>query len=223
MLYALGRPTSFLILLLSFVLAVTVHGWVQAWAAHRAGERAPVQERRLNPDPRRHLDPFGTIGAAVSGTGWSRQVELSPRRSPGSVAGVLLSGTVANALLGGASLVAYRGLGGPSASGSLLALQYGVEGASVGLVALYLFGLSNLAVALLSLVPLPPLPGGRLLFAVAPQSVGWQKARYRLIEQNIGTAVLLALLLIPLGGPQPLLPTIMNTVLSPLLRPLLGG
>lgn len=222
MLYALGEPASFVVLLASFVVAVTLHGWVQALAAARAGERQPVLERRTRPDPRRQLDPFGTVAAAVSGTGWSRQTELSPRRSNGSTAAVLLAGTLASVLVGVAALLAYRLAGGVPAAGTLLDLQRGVDEGAFGLTALYLFGLSNLAVALLSLVPLPPLPGGRLLFAVGPRSQGWQKARYWLVEQNIGTAVLLALLLIPLGGPQPLLPTVLDTLLQPALGPLVG-
>jgi Zn-dependent protease len=221
-LYALGHPTSFVVLVLGFVAAVTLHGWAQSVAAHRAGEREPAQQQRLRPDPRRHVDAFGAIGAAVSGTGWARQVELSPRRTSRSVVTVLLAGTAANALVGLAALLAYRAIGGPPASGSLLHLQRGVDG-DLGLVVLYLFGLSNLAVAALSLVPLPPLPGGQILFALGPQTGGWKTARYRLIEQNIGTAVLLALLLIPLGGPQPLLPLVLDTLLGPLLRPVLGG
>lgn len=222
MLYALGQPVSFVVLVLSFVVAATVHGWVQAWAASRAGEPAPATEGRLSPDPRRHLDPFGTIGAAISGTGWSRQTEVGVRRSGASLVAVLLAGVVANVVLGVGSLVAYRLLGGGGADGSLLALQRGVSG-DLALVVTYLFGLSNLAVGLLSLVPLPPLPGGLLLFALAPTSRGWQTARYRLVEQNIGTAVLLALLLIPLGGPQPLLPTLLDTVLRPALGPVLDA
>jgi hypothetical protein len=36
-LYALGQPVDFVLLVLSFVAAVTLHGWVQARAPHRAG------------------------------------------------------------------------------------------------------------------------------------------------------------------------------------------
>lgn len=223
MLYALGDPLDLLLLVASFVVAVTVHGWVQSTAAARAGDRLPVQEGRTRPDPRRHVDPFGAIAAAVAGFGWSRQVQPPDRRTRGRLVGVLLPGVVANLVLGVGALVAFRVLGGPFDSGSSLALQGGTPGGGVGLVALYLFGLMNVYVAALSLVPLPPLPGGLLLFGLAPRSPGWQKAEYRLVEQNIGAAVLLALLLIPLGGPQPLLPTLLDTVLTPLLAGLLGG
>ena len=222
MLYALGRPVSFVLLVVSFLLAVTLHGWVQARAAARAGDRGPAAEGRLTPDPRRHVDPFGAIAAAIAGIGWSRQAEGPHRRSGAGLAAVLLAGTVANLVVGLAALVAFRAAGGAAGGASSIVLQQGVGG-DVGLVALYLFGLSNVFVAALSLVPLPPLPAGRLLFALAPQSVGWQKARYRLVEQNIGTAVLLALLLIPLGGPQALLPTVLDSLLSPALSPLLRG
>lgn len=223
MLYALGQPVDFALLVLSFVVAVTVHGWVQATAASRAGDRTPAAEGRLRPDPRRQVDPFGAIAGAISGIGWSRQVEPPLRMPRGRLATVLLSGTLANAVLAVAALAAFRALGGPPVGGSTLELQRGVGDGDLLLVVLYLFGLSNLFIAALSLVPLPPLPGGTLLFALAPQSVGWQRARYRLIEQNIGVAVLLALLLIPLGGPQALLPTLLDTLLSPLLTLLPGG
>jgi Zn-dependent protease len=221
-LYALGQPVSFVLLVVSFVVAVTLHGWVQARAAGRAGDRTPAQEGRLAPDPRRQVDPFGAIAGAISGIGWSRQVEPSGRVPRGRLAAVLLSGAAANAVVGVAALGAFRALGGPAVGGSTLVLQRGVDG-DLLLVALYLFGLSNVFVAALSLVPLPPLPGGTLLFALAPTSPGWQSARYRLVEQNLGVAVLLALLLIPLGGPQALLPSLLDTLLGPLLALLVGA
>jgi Zn-dependent protease len=169
------------------------------------------------------VDPFGAIAGAISGIGWSRQVLPTGRQPRGRLVAVLLAGTVLNALLGIAALIGFRLLGGAAAGGSTLVLQRGVGDGDLLLVAVYLFGLMNVFVAALSLVPLPPLPGGTLLFALAPSSSGWQKARYRLVEQNIGVAVLLALLLIPLGGPQALLPTVLDSLLGPALSPLLGG
>ena len=45
----------------------------------------------------------------------------------------------------------------------------------------------------------------------------------QLDERNIGIAVLLALLLIPLGGPQPLLPVLLDTIAGPVLDRVTGG
>jgi membrane-associated protease RseP (regulator of RpoE activity) len=136
---------------------------------------------------------------------------------------LLLSGAVANLVVGFAVLAAFRLTGGAVLGASVLQLQYGVQGFGLLERCLLLFGLMNVFVGLLSLVPLPPLDGGRLLFALAPRTAGWQKAEYQLDERNIGVAVLLALLLIPLGGPQALLPVLLDTVVGPLVDLVTGG
>lgn len=226
MLYALGHPVSLVLLLVSFVLAVTLHGWVQAGVARRNGNRAVVAERRTSPDPRRHVDPFGAVAAAIAGIGWARPVEAPDRRRRGRLIWVLLSGAVANVVVGLLALAALpflaTALGPVGFTGPSLILQSGIEG-DLAVRALLLFGLANLMTGLLSVVPIPPLPGGRLLFALAPRSPGWQKAEHHLDERNIGIAVLLALLLIPLGGPQALLPTILDTLAGPLVRLVTGA
>lgn len=227
MLYALGDPVSLLLLLLFFVLAVTLHGWVQSLVASREGDRTVVAEGRTRPDPRRHLDPFGAVAAAIAGIGWARPVEPPDRRRRGAMVKVLLSGAVANVVVGLGALAALPLVA--TAAGSVVGfvgpsrlLQTGIEGDLAPRV-LLLFGLAQLMTGLLSLVPIPPLDGGRLLFGLAPPTPGWQKAEYQLVERGIGTAVLLALLLIPLGGPQALLPTVLDTVAGPLVQLVTGA
>ena len=226
MLYALGDPLSLVLLLVSFVVAVTLHGWVASLAATRAGDRAPAAEGRTKPDPRRHLDPFGAVSAAIAGIGWAKPVEPPDRRRRGTMVWVLLSGAIANIVVGLAVLVGFGIVsGGDGAVGFFCPsrlLQSGIGG-DLLLRALLLLGLANLMTGLLALVPIPPLPGGRLLFGLAPRSPGWQKAEYQLVDRNIGIAVLLALLLIPLGGPQALLPTLLDTIAGPLVRLVTGG
>ena len=225
MLYALGDPFSLLVLLVSFVVAVTLLGWTSSTVAARAGERWPRAERRTAPDPRRHLDPFGAVAAAIAGIGWAKPAETPDRRRRGRVVAVLLSGPLVVLVVGLVALallplVLGTGLRGGSPS---RVLQYGIGGDDLAARALLLFGLAHLMTGLLSLVPVPPLPGGRLLFALAPRSPGWQKAEYQLDERNLGIAVLLALLLIPLGGPQALLPLLLDDVAGPLVRLVTGG
>ena len=222
MLYALGEPVSFVVLVLSFLVAVTVHGWTQAVVASRGGDRRLAALGRTRPDPRRHVDPFGAVGAAIAGVGWARPVELPDRRRRGPLVAVLLSGAIANLVVGFVALVGFRLAGGAITGTSVQALQFGLGGDLV-LQVLLLFGLMNVFVGALSLVPLPPLDGGRLLFALAPRTSGWQKAEYHLDERNIGIAVLLALLLIPLGGPQALLPVLLDTVVGPVVDRVTGG
>jgi Zn-dependent protease len=221
-LYALGDPVSFVVLVVSFLAAATLHGWVQSLVAARTGDRRPAAEGRTRLDPRRHVDPFGAVAAAIAGVGWARPLEPPDRRRRGALVAVLLSGAAANLVVGFAVLVGFRLAGGSVTGTTVLLLQRGIGeglfgGGELLLRVLLMFGLMNVFVGGLSLVPLPPLDGGRLLFALAPRTSGWQKAEYQLDERNIGIAVLLALLLIPLGGPQALLPVLLDTVLGPLL------
>ena len=223
MLYALGDPVSLVLLLLSFLFAVTLHGWVQSLVARRAGDRAVVAERRTGPDPRRHVDPFGAVAAAIAGYGWAKPVEPPDRRRRSALVTVLLSGAAANLAVGLGALAVTRVVyGGLRAGSASQLLQYGAD-LALAAGALVLLGLANLMTGLLSLVPIPPLDGGRLLFGLAPRTPGWQKAEYQLVERNLGIAVLLALLLIPLGGPQALLPTLLDTIAAPLVRLVTGG
>jgi membrane-associated protease RseP (regulator of RpoE activity) len=224
-LYALEHPGALAVLVLSFVLGVTLRGALQARLATWLGDRRPAQEGRLSPDPRRQVDPFGVVGALISGLGWTRPVELLRPRQRRVLLAVTLVGPGLNLLLGVGLLLAWRfveGPGDPLRGGAASYLQHGESIFGWGTV-LLLAGASQLYLGALALVPLPPLEGGRLLFGLAPRTHGWLRAEHQLVERNIGLAVLLALLIIPLGGPVPLLPSLLDTVLSPLLSLLCGA
>lgn len=160
----------------------------------------------------------------MSGLGWARPTPVRDTRRRSLLWAVCLAGPAVNLLLGAATLLVWRfayGPGDPLAGGAAYQLQHGwpLDGSWV----LLLVGASQLYLGALSLVPLPPLDGGWLLFGLAPRTHGWQRAEHELVERNIGIVVLLALLVIPLGGPVPLLPQLLDTVLSPLLSALTGG
>jgi len=222
-LYALNRPASLVGLLLAFVVGITAYGLIQAVLAARFGDRVARAEGRARPDPRAHVDPFGAIAAAVAGIGWGRQVPLDPRRlgGRGRAVGVLLSGPLALAVLSVLGLLAYLGLGG---SRSLLALVsahqllQGFDGPAAAPTVALAFAVGTLFLALLALVPLPPLDGWRLLRLLTRPSPGLDRAHHYLAEQNFGIAVLLLLLLLPLAGRSPLLPFLLDLVASPLVH-----
>jgi Zn-dependent protease len=224
-LYALSHPASLGVLLVSYVVGLTLHGWVQAVVAGWRGDRRPALEGRSKADPRVHVDPFGAVAGLISGLGWTRPVELQHHRRKDLLVWVSLAGPAVQLLLGAALLLVWRvttGPGEPFPEGAAYFLQHGVpltEGSEVLLLA----GASQLYLGALSLVPLPPLDGGRLLFGLAPRTQGWLRAEHHLAERNIGVAILLALLLVPLGGPVPLLPDLLDAVLTPLLGLLCGA
>lgn len=215
MLRAIGTPFVFLGLLAGFLLAVGVQAYVQAAVARALGDRPAF--RRLG-GLRRVLDPFGAVGAALGGLGWGVTPEI-PLRSRGRLALALLSGPVAVALLGVLALVGFVLVGGPvealpgTGPGTLLR---GVEGPAAPSFFLGL-GLELLGMAVFALVPLPPLPGWRLLELASTGSVGWQRAREYLVEKNLGVLALLVLLILPLGGSTPLLISIVDTAVGSLL------
>jgi hypothetical protein len=78
-------------------------------------------------------------------------------------------------------------------------------------------GIQMLGMAVLALVPLPPLPGWRLLELLSTNSVGWQRAKHYLVENNIGVLALLVLIILPLGGQRPILVLILDGAVGSLL------
>ena len=76
-------PVNFLIyvaytlvtILLSLILHEIAHGYV----ALRCGDPTAKWMGRLTLDPRKHLDPLGTISMFLLGVGWAKPVPVNPR------------------------------------------------------------------------------------------------------------------------------------------------
>ena len=215
MLRALGSLPSFLGLLVGFLAAVVVQAYTQAGVARALGDRAAF--RRLG-GVRRVLDPFGAVAAALGGPGWGVTPEI-PLRSRGRLAIALLAGPVAVGLLGMLAVIGYVLVGGVAAAlpGAGPSNVIGGVDLPVGQAFLVSLGLEALGMAVLALVPLPPLPGWRLLELASSGSLGWQRARHYLVDNNLGVLALLVLLILPLGGSHPLLITILDTAVGSLL------
>ena len=190
-------------IVVGFVVGVVLRGLAQAALADRFGDRQARVAGFLSPDPRRHLDPFGVVGMLIAGVGWGKPVPLDERRLGRSrFLAVLAAGPVVHVLLALAGFAAWR-------------TQLDADGFLEGF--LLLFALVNAGCAVLSLAPLPPLDGNRVLWALAPRTPGWQRARYYSEEQNYGLAVLIVLLL-PLFAGVGLLMRLVHAVGGPLVE-----
>ena len=222
MLYAVAHPTALVGLVLGFIVGAIAHGMAQAFALKRLGDPTPMAQGRGRPDPKVHLDPFGAVAAAIGGVGWGAPVGIERRRLWRGRRLVLASiaGPLANFALAAIGFAGYVAAGGDAAVLGNLDLSNALHGDYVLPAAQLtglLFAMENMAMGVLSFVPLPPLEGAALMFGLAPRSPGWQKVEWRLVEQNWGIGILLVLLVVPFTSSGPLLLVILNAIISPIL------
>lgn len=231
MLFTLRSPTQFLGIALALLVGIVVHSVAQAAVARAFGDRFPTATGRLNPDPRRHFDPFGVIVMLISAIGWNKPVPLQEPRFRGGRGRYLLTilaGPLANLVLAVLALVGLSLAGEavvPSADpvhdvGSFGAI-FGAQPYEYSFVdtLLWEFAVVNAAVGVLTLLPIPPLDGARILWLYAPKTPGWRNARYQLEERNIGIGICV-LLSLPLFGGTGLLRALVVAVSGAFLAPI---
>lgn len=209
MLWALGQPAALLGLAAAFLSGFVLRRTVHYFAEPRGAYGSQWIE------PRRDIDPFGAVAAAVGGTGWGRAAG-ERCRTWGIVAAPLLIIGVSLGLFG-----LYRALGFSTVPLSVDTgsdVLHGAPGTAKEQFVLAL-AVGLLAFGLLAFIPLPPLDGWRLLTVINKRpSLSFQKMEYWLAEQNIGVAILLVFMLLPLVDGLPILLAILDVVITPVLR-----
>ncbi|HEY7738112.1 MAG TPA: site-2 protease family protein [Candidatus Limnocylindria bacterium] len=174
-------------ILVGMLAGITVHEFSHAFVADQLGDRQPRALGRVSLNPLRHLDPLGTALLVLVGIGWGKPVPVrieALRNGRGGFAIVSLAGPVANVLVALVFAVTYR------------VVDIITGGVPLFLDALYWATVINLLLALLNLLPIPPLDGSGLLLAVVPPAWEYTIRRY----QGFGIVILLVLLIMP-GGP----------------------
>ncbi|TMD48745.1 MAG: site-2 protease family protein [Chloroflexi bacterium] len=163
------------------------HGLAQAAFAVARGDQTPRVDGRLSLDPSRHLDPLGTIAAFFINFGWAKEVRINPYRMRSTLdpALVALAGPVANLLIAIVLSIPIK-----------LALAAGSFDPAgppwrLLLVAFYF----NVALGVISLVPIPPLDGYLFLERLFRRRYGRQFARIDAQRQLIQLVFVLLVLL----------------------------
>ncbi len=189
----LSMVQKIVVWVLPVVFAITVHEVAHGWVAKKYGDNTAYMLGRLTLNPLKHIDPLGTIILPglllLTGTsfifGWAKPVPVDARnfKNPRQdMAVVAIAGPVSNFLMatGWALLVRIGGMVGESSKAIAEPLIYmGVAGISI-----------NLVLALLNLLPIPPLDGSRVLSGFLPHRLAWQ---YNQLERY-GFIILLVLL-----------------------------
>lgn len=175
-----GAVITLVIILFSMVLHELSHGLVAYWL----GDTTAKEDGRLTLNPLKHLDPFMSVllpmmlyfmNAPVFGG--AKPVPVNSRNLKGKEWGmalVALAGPLMNFILAFIGFLVFR-FGGYSD----IAVQ---------------FVHINLGFMIFNLLPIPPLDGSRLLYAIAPDGVR------RILEPMETYGIFLVYLLILVGG-----------------------
>ena len=71
-------PFTLLAKVAILLLALPIHEFAHAYAAHRLGDDTAARLGRLTLNPLRHLDPLGSLMIFFVGFGWAKPVPVNP-------------------------------------------------------------------------------------------------------------------------------------------------
>ena len=182
---------STLFTVVAALLCLTVHELCHGAVAYRLGDPTAKEAGRLTLNPIRHIDPFGLILMITAKVGWAKPVPVDPRhfkKPKWGMALTALAGPVSNfllawvfCLLGGGAMRLLYALFWTAPEWGLSAVAYLVQ---------FLVNAATLSVGLgiFNLLPIPPLDGSKVLFAVLPDRAYNTLLRY----ERFGMLALLA-------------------------------
>lgn len=167
------RLLGFALSAAAVLLCMTVHEVSHGYAAYRLGDTTAKSMGRLSLNPLKHVDPIGALLLLFVGVGWAKPVSVDPRhfKNPkGGMALTALAGPVSNLMLTLLLLLLCR------------LLTPWMPRAGTALLIFYLFlchvAVLSLGLGIFNLIPIPPLDGSKVLFAVLPEKLYWTIQRY---------------------------------------------
>jgi len=245
----MSDPAGFLIYLLYFaasiLLTLMLHEIAHGYVAWKCGDPTAKMLGRLTLDPRKHLDPMGTLFLIFFGFGWAKPVPVNPRNFEDyrrddflvSIAGItvnitlfLLSLTLAvglNGLLWKPEVIQYYGARELLSSDGIgyAVLLGGAGGKNADAMRypwiqyiqrfLLMFATMNLSVGLFNLLPIPPLDGYHIFNDIL------LKGKLRLNPQVFQIAQVALIVLCLTGGLSSILTTAFDAVEDAVLNLLL--
>ncbi|MBX6389929.1 MAG: M50 family metallopeptidase [Frankia sp.] len=205
MLFHLADPSALLGILLALVIGIYAHDTAQILAARLIHDPTPRMRMKAGLIPRR-VGPFSAVSMLIVGNGWAEPVPMNDiwRSRRFKISAALLAGPFAYLLLSLGAVAGAWAVTEPLDPAFMAGSSHGLEVEGPFLASM----LGSMAATfasmfILSLIPVPPTDGGRILFLLAPRTPGWQKAQYQLTERNLGVVLLLVILLLPVLLPLP--------------------
>lgn len=178
------------IVIFSIILHEIAHGWVANWL----GDPTAKYAGRLTLNPLPHIDPIGSVLipgiALLSGSpfllGWARPVPVNPynlRYGKWGEALTAFAGPGTNILIAVVAALILRFGGTALHTPEVLTLIVTVV-------------IANISLAILNLIPIPPLDGSKIVAAFLPYQLEFQYRKLESLTYALGPVGLLIVLII---------------------------
>lgn len=165
------------------LLCLTVHEVCHGLVALRLGDTTARDQGRLSLNPIKHVDIMGALMMVFFHFGWAKPVPVNMWRFKNPKIGMAitaLAGPVSNVLLAMVAFFAY---------GFFFELLAVSEAGWVVLGLIATLASLSLSLGIFNLIPVPPLDGSKVLFALIPNETYYKLMRY----ERYGMIVLLVL------------------------------
>jgi len=179
-------PLTFILLVIPLMYSIIIHELAHGWVAYRMGDPTAKWLGRLSLDPRKHLDPFGSIALLIFGFGWAKPVPvnfLNLRDQRKGMIYVSAAGITANTILAFIAFLIMR-----------LTQDYDVGPLHT---MLYFTARVNIMLAAFNLIPIPPLDGSKILMGFLPGEYQYHLERL----EPYGMFIILGLLYLGILNP----------------------
>ena len=185
-----GSMLDMVLRLAAVLLCLTVHETCHGLAAYALVDPTARRAHRLSLNALRHIDGFGLLMMFAVGFGWAKPVPVNPnyfKKPKQGMALTALAGPVSNFLLALLTLLTARILCDVAA--------YSETNQRI-LDFLLMVAVLSIGLGLFNLVPIPPLDGSKVLFAVLPdRAYDWLMR-----NERYGMLLLFALVFFDVGS-----------------------
>lgn len=176
--------------LVAVIISLTVHEFSHALMAKLRGDRTAEREGRLSLNPLAHVDWLGFVSMVLIGVGWAKPVPYNPynlKNPKWDAVAIALAGPGANLIMAAVAAMILRIYLALSAASS--------GGPNLLMIFLLLIVILNLFLLFFNVIPVAPLDGSKLFFAIFSEA---KYAKLRKFVQVRGPQILFVLILISL-------------------------
>lgn len=154
------------------ILCITFHELSHGLVSYKLGDSTAKSMGRLTLNPLKHIDIIGFLAFVFIGFGWAKPVQIDPRnfKNPKrDMAISALAGPVSNFLMAVVFLFIL---------GLLLPVLGGSTAGGVVLDIIVVTAQFSVILGIFNMIPVPPLDGSKVLFAVASDELYYKLMRY---------------------------------------------